>query len=221
MKMMKVFLFSVLAIALLYSTANAQMMGQSKGMMCDKMGMMGSGMRGMMHGMGKDMGMMGDRDMMHSHFMKKGLHFYFKNKEALGLTDDQLEKLHDIKIDFKKRYIMDKAKLKVAKLELEELLDSDSVNMKSVEKKVKEIAGLKEKLLLAKVKTRVDAKKILTKEQRKKAKRLRHHKKEVCQMMKGGRGMMGGMGGQGMMYDDMNMEKMKLEKKESSHEEHY
>ncbi|MBE9504093.1 MAG: hypothetical protein IME96_07950 [Proteobacteria bacterium] len=177
MKSMKVVLFLLLATGLLFSTANAEMMGQGKGMKCDKTEMMGHGMMKMMHGVGKGMGKTADKDMMHGRFMKKGLHFYFSNKEALGLTADQLDKFHDIKLDFKKSYIMDKARLEVAKVELEELLDADRINMKSVEKKVKEVAGLKEKLLLAKVKTRVEAKKVLTEEQREKAKGLRHHKK--------------------------------------------
>lgn len=168
MKSMKVLLFSVLTTGLLFSAANARMMGGGKGMMCEKMGMMGKG--GGEGIMGQ--GMMG---MMHGHFMKKGLHFYFSNKETLGLTGDQLDKLHNIKIDFKKSYIMDKARLEVATLELEALLDADRINMKVVEKKVKDIAGLKEKLLLAKVRTRVDAKKALTEEQMKKAKKLRRH----------------------------------------------
>lgn len=155
-----------------FSTSHAQMMmgqggkqgmmGQGKGMMCDKMGMMGkggkTGMMGMMQGMDQGMGMMGERGMMHSRYMKKGLHFYFKNSEAIALTGEQLEKLDDIKITFKKSYILEKARLKVAKIELEELLDEDSVSMKSVEKKVKEIASFKEGLLLLVIRTRVEAK---------------------------------------------------------------
>jgi len=223
MKGIKVFVFSVLATGLLLSTANAQMMGQGKGMKCDKMGMMerggGPGMMssGMMGGMGMH-GKVGERDMMHGDFMKKGLHFYFTNRDALGLTDDQLDKLHKIKTDFKKSYIMDEAKLKVAKLELEELLDADNANMKSIEKKVKEIAGLKESLLLAKVKTRTEAKKLLTEEQRKKAKELRPMKKGPRRME-----MMGGMGSGS---EEMSMEGMELDKTATApqgegHEEHH
>jgi len=196
MKSTKVFVSLVLATALLFSTAEAQMMGKGKGGKCDKMEKMGKG------------GGAGMMDMMHGDFMKKGLHLYFKNREALGLTDDQLEKLHSIKVNFKKSYIMDEAKLKVAKLELEELLDADSASMKGIEKKVNDIAALKEKLLLAKVKTRVEAKKVLTEEQRKKAKDLMHKKREASSMMKGG-------------SEDMSMEGMKMEKEAAGREGHH
>lgn len=228
MKGMKVFLFSVMATGLLISTANAQMMGQGKGMKCDKMERMGKGggsgmmSSGMMRGMGMH-GMMGEKDMLHGPFMRKGLHFYFKNREALGLTDDQLGRLHKIKVDFKKSYILEEAKLKVAKLELEELLDADSADMKSVEKKVKEIAGLKGTLLLAKTRTRVDAKKVLNDEQRKKARDLTHLKKEDCPMMKGGMGMMGGMGSgsEEMGMEGMELDKASAEAQEEGHEAHH
>lgn len=183
MKNAKVIVLSIMAIGLLLSTAEARMPEQGKGKICDKMSK-GSG-SDMMGGMEKGKGMMGDMDMMHGHFMKKGLHFYFKNKEALGFTGDQLEQLHDIKVNFKKSYIMDKAKLKVAKIELEELLDADQVNMEVVKKKVKEVSGLKETLLFAKIKTGVDAKKILNEEQKKKAKKLNCQNKEKSEKSKG------------------------------------
>ncbi len=73
----------------------------------------------------------------------------------------------------------------MAKIELEELLNADQVNMEVVKKKVKEITGLKENLLLDKIKTRVDAKEVLNAEQREKAKKLRHHKKEKSGKSKG------------------------------------
>ncbi len=186
MRNTKIIVMSIMAVGLLFTTANARMMGDGKGMMCEKTGMMGKdGKPGMMSGTGKGIAAMGERGMMHGWFMKKGLHFYFSNREALGLTDDQLEKLHDIKVNFKKSFIMDKAKLEVAKIELEEQLDGDQVDMKAVKKKAKEISGLKETLLLAKVRTRVDAKKILNEEQRKKAKKLGHHiRKDKCMELK-------------------------------------
>lgn len=240
MKGMKIFAVVAVAAVLSVPSADAQMMkgedcpmemmgkggkqkvmGQGMEMMCEKMGMMG--------GMGQGMGMMGKMGMRH---MKGKHHFYLKYAEKLGLSDDQTEELRKIKSSFKKGYILDRAKLKVARIELEELLDSDRVDMKMVEKKVKEITALKGKLMLNWIKARVEAREVLTEEQREKARGLIRERREEYMMMReggmmGGRGMMRGMGMMGPMDtgkegdDDMSMEGMKMEEEGEGHSEHH
>lgn len=138
------------------SSSHAQMMGQG-----EEEGMMGEE--------GMDMAMM---DQVRGEHMGESQHFFLNNAQDLDLTNEQIDKLSKIKRGFEKRYILDKANLKVAKIELEELLENDSVNIKTVEKKIKEITNLKGKLMLDSAKVNVEAREILSKEQRIKASNL-------------------------------------------------
>ena len=175
MKKMGIFSVIVGALLLMVSVAGAEMMSE-------KMDMIGKGSdSGMMPGMCQ--GRMGQ--MSSEHMGKKGHHFLLMNADELGLADEQLEKLHKIKSGFEKEYILDRAKLKVAQIELEELLEKDSIDMNMVEKKVNEITGLKGKIMLEGVKNKVEARKILTEEQREKASKLWREKRAECSMMEG------------------------------------
>ncbi len=131
-------------------------------------GMRGYGMgQGMMmgHGMGHGMGMMGDRG-------KKGTmlgHFYGKilmAAKTLDLTPEQKARATEIYMNFRKQSIRTGADLKIAKLELHQLLMAEPVNMENVTSKVNEITQKQADLMLAGIRGVEEFKSTLTPEQR-------------------------------------------------------
>lgn len=118
-------------------------------MKCGKMG------SGMMHGckmMGEGM-----------HCCKKN--FFLCCKDKLELTDEQVLSLKKVKMDFAKEDIQRDADLKIAELELKELLGVDKVDMEKVGKKIKSIANMKAEKKISHLKTFEKAKQVLTEEQ--------------------------------------------------------
>ena len=95
--------------------------------------------------------------------------------EKLDLTEIQKEKLHQIRIESKKKIIQMSADLKLAKIELHELMSKDIMS-KKLDATIDKVADLKRKMFKAKIKTRVEMKKILTTEQRAKTKELAENK---------------------------------------------
>jgi Spy/CpxP family protein refolding chaperone len=182
-------LVAVVAFLLISSSAFAQTcekmikmgggMGEGMHKMCSQMGdvtvektVKCCGMRpGMMGCCGK--GMMGDK----MGCCKK--EFFLCCKEKLELTDQQVASLKSIKFDFMKGNIQKEADLKVAELELKELMSADKLDMTKVEKAIKNIHMMKAEKKIAHLKAFERAKSILTPEQLEKQKE--HHK----MMMKG------------------------------------
>jgi Spy/CpxP family protein refolding chaperone len=171
----------VVALAL---DANAQMsgcMGQSGGMQGCGMMMGGMGQKGMgmMHGAGgmQGEGMMDDDHPMWKHFM------------GLGLDDKQQDALRAIKSKAMKDAVRKKADKQIAHIELHDLLDKDTVDMKAVEALAKKIEGLKTEMFLSHIKVKEEIKALLTPAQR----------KQLKDMMAPGHGMGGMMGGMGDM----------------------
>jgi len=107
-------------------------------------------------------------------------YFYLHNAEALGLSAEQVKKLKNVIGDNKKGRIRDEADLKVARMELNELIENGG-DTKQVEKKIDEIAEIRKELLSKRVNMKLEARNILTQEQREKAKALmkdmKHFKK--------------------------------------------
>lgn len=181
--------------------AQCGMMGggdqQQTGMMGGGMGMMGRGMgMGMMRGgmMGGMMDMDDDDHPMWRHF------------SALKLDDKQKEAIAGIRSKAIKEAIRKRADLKIAMLDLDDLMDKDTADIKAVEAKLRQIEALRTDMYLAKIKAHEEIKARLTPEQKKKLDEMKE------KMPMGGRGMMGGMGmmrggmmggGMGMMDDDM------------------
>lgn len=144
------------------------MMGGRGGMMGYN-GMMGNMMgSGMMNG-GMMYGMMGN--MMSSGKMGTP-NLYLQFEEELGLSDNQVESLKNIRLDFAKNTADNRSKLQVDTLELQDLLEMDSVNMRNVESKINEIHKLQASNQLAAVRAGIDAKNVLTPDQRTKVKSL-------------------------------------------------
>ena len=177
------------------------------------MGMMGQGGMGGMGMMGPQMmqqmmrGMMGGgrQGMPDEMGMPRPSQQVRMLKAELGLSDEQAKKLTQIFSQATKDGIKQRADIRIAELELRELLEADPVDMGQVEGKLKAIEGLRITLRLSLIKAHEQAKGVLTPEQRQKLEGL--HDRLAGMMNPGMMGMMemmgkggaGGMGGMGMM----------------------
>ncbi|MBE9504389.1 MAG: Spy/CpxP family protein refolding chaperone [Proteobacteria bacterium] len=103
---------------------------------------------------------------------KQSQHTYLMNAEKLKLTDKQIKKLRDVRGECKKECVLNKAKLRVAKVDLNEALESEDIDMDLVEKKASEISELMKKLLVRSIKVNVEASMVLTEEQKEIAKTI-------------------------------------------------
>ncbi len=97
-------------------------------------------------------------------------------KETLGLTEDQAAKIQALRVDFMKARIQHQAAVKVARLELAELMGANTVDEKAVQLKVKQLGDLQATGLKARVDHQLAVQKILTPEQRAKFKELRQRR---------------------------------------------
>jgi Spy/CpxP family protein refolding chaperone len=171
------------------------------GMMGPQMmrGMMGSGMQGMPEGMA----------------MPRPSQLVRMLKAELGLSDEQAKQLKEIFSQSTKAGIKQRADLRIAEIDLQELLEADPVDMAQVEGKLKGIEGLRTTLRLSLIKAHEQAKGILTPEQRQKLERLHDRlpgmmspgMMSMMEMM--GEGGSGGMGGMGMMGPQMMQQMMR------------
>jgi Spy/CpxP family protein refolding chaperone len=150
------------------------MMGQRmmSGMMCEGKdvaggGMMGAGMMGpmmssMMDGMvpGQMRGCM-----MMAEGMMKGQMDMGQMRKALALSDEQSERLRAGLRPFQKEAILTIASMKVAELELADILADAKVDFGKVEAKLKEIEAMRTKVRLVHFKAAEAVKGVLSKEQ--------------------------------------------------------
>jgi uncharacterized membrane protein len=146
------------------------------GMMVPGPAMMGGGMMGsepmssMMPSMMSSMmdGMMPGKTrgcMMMAEGMMKGQIDVAQMRKALALSDEQVERLRASQRPFQKETILTLASMKVAELELADLLAADKADFGKVEAKLKEIEGMRTKVRLAHIKATVAVKGLLSVEQ--------------------------------------------------------
>jgi len=91
-----------------------------------------------------------------------------RNREKLGLSDDQVRRMEQLRTDFEKESIRKEADVRVAEMDLEALLDAPSVEMGKAEAKVREIEKTRADLRIARIRAIEKAKELLTPDQRKK-----------------------------------------------------
>ncbi len=96
-------------------------------------------------------------------------HLYLMNAEKLGLSAEQVKELRDIKGDCDKVCITDKVRLRVAKVELTEILKSEDIDMALAKEKIRLISDLQDSLRIRHLKTRVKSMMVLSKDQKEKA----------------------------------------------------
>ncbi len=111
---------------------------------------------------------------------------------ALGLDENQSTEVKSILQQLQKEMIKKRADIGVAEIELKEILEKDSVDVKAAETKVKQIASLKTEAAMMHIQGIEDVKTKLTPEQKKKLsemmqmKGMRHGKGMMdCPMMQG------------------------------------
>lgn len=89
-------------------------------------------------------------------------------KSALGLTDQQTDRLRHIMVETEKTSVKNRAEIEVHGIELRELLHADNSDRDAVMKKVQEISSLRGEMMQQHVAALLDAKAVLTPEQQKK-----------------------------------------------------
>jgi Spy/CpxP family protein refolding chaperone len=106
-----------------------------------------------------------EHGMMHGksghHGMSDGRHGW-----KATLTEAQQQQLSKIKLDYKKKVLPIKAKIKQAKIDLALLITTDKPDQKAIDKKIDEISKLKAEKMRAKAQKRVAVRKILDDKQR-------------------------------------------------------
>ena len=95
-----------------------------------------------------------------------------RNREKLGLSDDQVKKLEQLRSDFDKESIRNDADIRVAEIDLNNQLLGQSPNLAKVEAKIREIERLRADLRIARIRAIENAKALLTADQRKKLNEL-------------------------------------------------
>src|SRR5271157_1165408 len=97
-----------------------------------------------------------------------GPHSHMAMFKKLGLDEKQKETLRQIHFRTMKDTVRKRADIKVAKIELREILSKDTVDMAAAESAVKKIEGLKAEMKMMHIKAMEEIKSNLNPEQRKK-----------------------------------------------------
>lgn len=84
---------------------------------------------------------------------------------ALGLDDAQWAKFNQLRRDYRKRTIQMQAKIDIAEVELEELADTNDLDMKKIRAKIQEISSLQAELRTYRYQTLTDMRGFISAEQ--------------------------------------------------------
>ena len=133
------------------------------------------GVKGEKAGHEEGMPMMGQMGH-HRMWMMKADRRIWKALSDLGLDENQKKAIKDIRTLARKDAIRKAADIKIARIELREILDKDPVDMGAVEAKLKQMESLRTDLHMSRIKAMEEIKATLTPEQRQKFKtNLRKH----------------------------------------------
>src|SRR3972149_8757977 len=141
-----------------------QMSGQ--GMMQCGQSMMGQGMMGGMMGMGRE------RMGRHKQWFQYGVTLMLQNADKLKLSDEQIKKLDNIKRKYSKDIIKQDAEMKIAEIDLGALLKESEINLSEVKEALKKVENIKTQIRYLRIMAFVEARKILTDEQKNSLKKL-------------------------------------------------
>ena len=143
----------------------------------------------MMHG-GHDQEEQDDHS---AHYLKHLL----KHVKEIGLTPEQIGKLKAMQLDFKRTEARLEADVKIAKLDLQALLEDEKADLGAIQAKVGQLKNSEGACLFAAIKSKHNAMALLTPDQREKDRAHREAMKSEHEGQQGGG--MGGMGHGGMM----------------------
>jgi Spy/CpxP family protein refolding chaperone len=110
----------------------------------------------------------------------KKLKMLVRHSKELGLTDEQVEKIADIKRDLKKDRITLKAQIKVLDVDIRALAKRDTIEVDKIRPLIEKKYEAKKELTMKDIAALADAKGLLTAEQIKKAKELGREKRHAC-----------------------------------------
>jgi len=110
----------------------------------------------------------------------KKLKMLVRHSKELGLTDEQVEKIAEIKRNLRKDRITLKAQIKVLDVDIRALAKKDTVDVEKIRPLIEKKYEAKKELGLKDIVALADAKKVLTPEQLKKAKELAREKRHAC-----------------------------------------
>jgi Spy/CpxP family protein refolding chaperone len=155
-------------------TAQPPAMGRGMGRMMERPGMMMRMGRGLMMQPGR---MSGRMDMLG------------RLADRLDLSEEQRDEIKDVLTAHQKYMIQQKADRELAEVELRELTMKDDPDLDAIEEQIKQIASLEAGMRYSQIKAMVDAKSVLTDEQREELKKLT--KDRPARMMRRGTGRRG------------------------------
>ncbi|MBH0202366.1 MAG: hypothetical protein HP496_08755 [Nitrospira sp.] len=130
------------------------------------------------------------------HYLKHLL----KHAKEIGLTPEQISKVKAMQLDFKRSEARLEADVKVAKLDLQALVEDEQADLNAIQAKVEQLKKAEGACQFAAIKSKRHAMALLTLDQREKDRAVHEQMKSAGGAQHGGGmgGMMGGMGG-GMM----------------------
>jgi hypothetical protein len=128
-----------------------------------------------------------------AHYLKHLL----KQAKEIGLTQEQIGKLKALQLEFKRTEARLEADVKIAKLDLQALLEDEKADLGAIQAKVGQLKNSEGACLFAAIKSKHNAMALLTPDQREKDRAHREAMKSEHEGQHGGG--MGGMGHGGMM----------------------
>ena len=121
--------------------------------------------------LGRQLGQIGDR--WREHFAsgetreeRPLISFMLRHRDQLGLSSEQVQGLERLRNDFQREVIKSEADLRIAEMDLSNLLNADPVDLQKVEAKLREAERLKADLRFGRIRTIEKGKALLSKEQR-------------------------------------------------------
>jgi Spy/CpxP family protein refolding chaperone len=99
--------------------------------------------------------------------------FYLALADELSLSEEQVKQLQSIISECQKSNIMSRARIEVGELELQGLLDQPELDRSKVDAKIREIGEIKIESHINDIHAMIDAREVLTQEQKEKLKKLR------------------------------------------------
>jgi Spy/CpxP family protein refolding chaperone len=125
-------------------------------------------------------------------------------RQALGLTDEQVGRLHTISVEAQKASVQTRADMELRHIELRELMRAENPDQSAIMAKLDEVNALQGKMEKQRVQTMLSARAVLTPEQIKKVKTFMENRgaeggpgREQGMQRRGGMGRPGRPGGPG------------------------
>ncbi len=92
--------------------------------------------------------------------------YMLSRREELNLSPEQARSLERLRTDFEREAVKNEGDLRVAELDLQEILKGDSVDLKKAEAKIREIERLRAELRIGRIRAIEQGKAVLSQEQR-------------------------------------------------------